>query len=64
MLPDVGMVQTYSKSANANDLGFAWAVWTGKLNSRNCCIVVGGMAKCCHADVGMLLINVFKVSEC
>ena len=24
MLPDVGMVQMYSKSANVNDLGFAW----------------------------------------
>ena len=24
MLPDVGMVQMYSKAANVNDLGFAW----------------------------------------
>ena len=24
MLADVGMVKTYSKSAHANDLGFAW----------------------------------------
>ena len=27
MLPDVGMVQMYSKSANVNGLGFAWTGW-------------------------------------
>ena len=27
MLPDVGMVQMYSKSANVNDLGFACTGW-------------------------------------
>ena len=27
MLPDVGMVQMYSKSANVKDLGFAWTGW-------------------------------------
>ena len=27
MLPDVGLVQIYSKSANVNDLGFAWTLW-------------------------------------
>ena len=27
MLPDVGMVQLYSKSANVNDLGFAWTAF-------------------------------------
>ena len=27
MLPDVGMVQMYSKSANVNGLGFAWIGW-------------------------------------
>ena len=27
MLPDVGMVQMYSKSVNVNDLGFACTDW-------------------------------------
>ena len=27
MLQDVGMVQMYSKSANVNDLVFAWTGW-------------------------------------
>ena len=27
MLPDVGMVQMYSKSVNVNGLGFAWIGW-------------------------------------
>ena len=27
MLPDVGMVQMYSKLANVNDLGFACTGW-------------------------------------
>ena len=31
MLPDVGMVQMYSKSANVNDLGFAWTDWPSSL---------------------------------
>ena len=32
MLPDVGMVQMYSKSANVNDLGFAWTGWPSSLH--------------------------------
>ena len=34
MLPDVGMVQMYSKSANVNDLGFAWTGWPPSLHGR------------------------------
>ena len=32
MLPDVGMVQMYSKLANVNDLGFAWTGWAPSLH--------------------------------
>ena len=32
MLPDVGMVQMYSKSANVNDLGFACTGWPSSLH--------------------------------
>ena len=32
MLPDVGMVQMYSKSVNVNDLGFAWIGWPPSLH--------------------------------
>ena len=32
MLPDVGMMQMYSKSANVNDLGFAWTGWAPSLH--------------------------------
>ena len=32
MLPDVGMVQMYSESANVNDLGFAWTGWPPSLH--------------------------------
>ena len=32
MLPDVGMVQMYSKSVNVNDLGFAWTGWPPSLH--------------------------------
>ena len=32
MLPDVGMVQTYSKLANVNDLVFAWTGWPPSLH--------------------------------
>ena len=32
MLPDIGMVQMYSKSANVNDLGFAWTDWSPSLH--------------------------------
>ena len=32
MLPDVGMVQMYSKSANVNDLGFAWTGYSSFLH--------------------------------
>ena len=32
MLPDVGMVQMYSKSVNVNDLGFAWTCWPSSLH--------------------------------
>ena len=32
MLPDVGMVQMYSKSANVNGLGFAWTDWPPTLH--------------------------------
>ena len=32
MLPDLGMVQMYSKSANVNDLGFAWTGWPSSLH--------------------------------
>ena len=30
-LPDVGMVQMYSKSVNVNDLGYAWTGWPSSL---------------------------------
>ena len=33
MLPYVGMVQMYSKSANVNGLGFAWTGWPPSLPS-------------------------------
>ena len=32
MLPDVGMVQMYSKSANVNDPGYAWTGWPSSLH--------------------------------
>ena len=32
MLPDVGMVQMYSKSANVNDLGFVGTGWPSSLH--------------------------------
>ena len=32
MLPDVGMVQMYSKSANVNDLVFVWTGWPPSLH--------------------------------
>ena len=32
MLPDVGMVQMYSKLANVNDLGFACTGWPPSLH--------------------------------
>ena len=32
MLPDVRMVQMYSKSANVKDLGFAWTGWPSSLH--------------------------------
>ena len=32
MLPDVGMVQMYSKSANLIDRGFAWTGWAPSLH--------------------------------
>ena len=32
MLPDVGMVQMYSKSVKVNDLGSAWTGWPSSLH--------------------------------
>ena len=32
MLPDVGIVQMYLKSANVSDLGFAWTGWPSSLH--------------------------------
>ena len=34
MLPDVGMVQMYSKSANLIDRGFAWTGWAPSLHGQ------------------------------
>ena len=36
---DVGMVQMYSKSANVNDLGFAWTGWPSSLHGPTLLLV-------------------------
>ena len=64
MLPDVGMVKMYSKSANVNYPGFAWTSWPPSLHGRapppcsygfspgSCCVCVHYAIACfllhCH----------------